>query len=29
MREAEKKYQAFMGKVDGAKKFMKNIASVS
>ena len=28
MRDAEKKVQAFMGKVDGAKKFAKNLADV-
>ena len=28
MQEAEKKFQAFMGKVDGAKKFVKHVTSV-
>ena len=28
MKDAEKKFQEFMGKVDGAKKFVKNVASV-
>ena len=28
MKDAEQKVQEFMGKVDGAKKFAKNLASV-
>jgi len=28
MQEAEKKFNEFMGKVDGAKKFVKNLADV-
>jgi len=29
MKDAERKVQEFMGKVDGAKKFAKNLAAVT